>query len=83
MRKKHASSPWRQSHSCNQVYKILIVYTFTCLSVSNGNIGQKSRYSHGVFRLSPCAPELSSYLYSVLSLIGKCIEIHKEISFPN
>ena len=38
MRKKHASSPWQQSNSCNQIYKMLIVYTFTCLSVSNGFI---------------------------------------------
>ena len=37
MLKKHASSPWQQSNSCNQVYKMNIVYTFTCLSVSNRN----------------------------------------------
>ena len=37
MWKNHASSPWRQSNWCNQVYKMLIVYTFTCLYVSNGN----------------------------------------------
>ena len=35
MLKKHASSPWQQSNSCNQVYKVC---TFTCLSVSNGLI---------------------------------------------
>ena len=37
MLKKHASSPWQQSNSCNQVYKMLIDYYFSCLSVSNGN----------------------------------------------
>ena len=43
---------------------------------SQTDIGQNNRYSHGIFRLSPNAPEISIYLCTVHSLIGKCIEVH-------
>ena len=38
---------------------------------------QNNRYSHGIFRKSPNALEISIYLNKVHSLIVKYIEVHK------
>ena len=40
-------------------------------------IGNNYRYSHGIYRLSPSAPETSIYLYKFRNLYGNYIGMHK------
>ena len=44
-------------------------------------IDNSNRYSHGIYRNSPSAPEISIYLYTFRSLYGYCIGMHKSLPF--
>ena len=44
-------------------------------------IGNNNRYSHGIYRKYPSAPEISIYLYTFRSLYGNCIGMHKLLPF--
>ena len=44
-------------------------------------IGNNNRYSHGIYRYYPSAPEISIYLYTFRNLYGNCIGMHKLLPF--